>query len=175
MGGEGDASALHFSILHSKKYRHALHIWYRCNGIGLCCGLVLFNFTYIIQGYFTGNCLSASESTLKNMANISHWSYKYGYQNNHKARLDKTMCVFHGIYRINRIKTRIQWWRHQMETFPRYWPFVRGIHRSPVNSPHKGQWRRALMFSLICILTNGWVSNRVAGDLNAIVLIITSL
>ena len=25
--------------------------------------------------------------------------------------------------------------------FPRYWPFVRGIHRSPVNSPHKGQWR----------------------------------
>ena len=25
--------------------------------------------------------------------------------------------------------------------FPRYWPFARGIHRSPVNSPHKGQWR----------------------------------
>ena len=24
------------------------------------------------------------------------------------------------------------WWRHQMETFLRYWPFVRGIHRSPV-------------------------------------------
>ena len=33
--------------------------------------------------------------------------------------------------------------------FPRYWPFVRGIHRSPVNSPHKGQWRGAMMFSLI--------------------------
>ena len=30
--------------------------------------------------------------------------------------------------------------------FPRYWPFVRGIHRSPVNSLHKGQWRGALMF-----------------------------
>ena len=28
-----------------------------------------------------------------------------------------------------------------METFQRYLPFVRGIHRSPVNSPHKGQWR----------------------------------
>ena len=26
-------------------------------------------------------------------------------------------------------------WKH----FPRYWPFVRGIHQSPVNSPHKGQ------------------------------------
>ena len=23
--------------------------------------------------------------------------------------------------------------------FPRYWSFVRGIRRSPVNSPHKGQ------------------------------------
>ena len=49
--------------------------------------------------------------------------------------------------------------------FPRYWPFVRGIHRSPVNSPHKGQWRRALMVSLICVWTNGWVNNRDAGDL----------
>ena len=36
-------------------------------------------------------------------------------------------------------------WKH----FPRYWPFVRGIHRSPVKSPHKGQWCGALMFSLI--------------------------
>ena len=59
----------------------------------------------------------------------------------------------------------ITWWRHQMETFPRYWPFVRGIHRSPVNSPHKGQWRGALMFSLICAWINGWVNNREAGDL----------
>ena len=49
------------------------------------------------------------------------------------------------------------WWRHQMETFPPNWPFVRGIHRSPVNSPHKGQWRRALMFSLICVWINSWV------------------
>ena len=49
--------------------------------------------------------------------------------------------------------------------FPRYWPFVRGIHRSPVNSPHKGQWRGALMFYLICVWINGWVNNREAGDL----------
>ena len=43
-------------------------------------------------------------------------------------------------------------WKH----FPRYWPFVRGIHRSPVNSPHKGQWRGALIFSLICVWINVW-------------------
>ena len=42
--------------------------------------------------------------------------------------------------------------------FPRYWPFMRGIHRSTVNSPHRGQWRGALIFSLICVWINGWVS-----------------
>ena len=52
-------------------------------------------------------------------------------------------------------------WKH----FPRYWPFVREIHRSPVNFPHKGQWRGALMFTLICARMNGWVNNREAGDL----------
>ena len=52
-------------------------------------------------------------------------------------------------------------WKH----FPRHWPFVRGIHRSPVSSPHKGQWRGALMFSLICVWINDWVNNREAGDL----------
>ena len=52
-------------------------------------------------------------------------------------------------------------WKH----FPRHWPFVRGIPRSPVNSPHKGQSRGALMFSLICAWINGWVNNREAGDL----------
>ena len=49
--------------------------------------------------------------------------------------------------------------------FLRFWSFVRGIHRSPVNSPHTGQWRGALMFSLICGWINGWVNNREAGDL----------
>ena len=52
-------------------------------------------------------------------------------------------------------------WRH----FRRYWPFVRGIHRSSVNSPHKGQWRGALMFSLIWAWINGRVNNGDAGDL----------
>ena len=51
-------------------------------------------------------------------------------------------------------------WRH----FPRYWPFVRGIHRPPVNSPHKGQWRGALILSLIFVWIYGWVNNRDAGE-----------
>ena len=52
-------------------------------------------------------------------------------------------------------------WKH----FLRHWPFVRGIHRPPVNSPHKGQWRGTLMFSLIYAWINGWVNNCEAGDL----------
>ena len=54
-------------------------------------------------------------------------------------------------------------WKH----FPRYWPFVRGIDRSPVDSPHKGQWRAALALSMICTWKNGWVNNRDYGDLRS--------
>ena len=52
-------------------------------------------------------------------------------------------------------------WKH----FPRYLSFVRGIHWSPMNSPHKGQWRGALTFPLICAWINSWANNREAGDL----------
>ena len=52
-------------------------------------------------------------------------------------------------------------WKH----FSRYWRFVRGTHQSTVDSPHKGQWRIALMPSLICASTNGCANNRNAGNL----------
>ena len=61
----------------------------------------------------------------------------------------------------NRVDDDVIEWKH----FPRYCPFVQGIHRSPVNSSHKGQWRGALMFSLICAWTNSWANNGDAGDL----------
>ena len=59
----------------------------------------------------------------------------------------------------------LPWWRHQIEVFPRYWPFLRGIHWSPVDSPHNGQWRGALMLSLMCAWTNGSSIKRDAVDL----------
>ena len=52
-----------------------------------------------------------------------------------------------------------------METFPAWLALSAGNSPVPVNSPHKGQWRGALMFSLICVWINGWVNNREAGDL----------
>ena len=64
------------------------------------------------------------------------------------------------------------WWRHQMETCSAPLAFVRGIHRwlrgihrSPVNSPHTDQWCGALVFSLICVWRNSSVNNQDAGDL----------
>ena len=57
------------------------------------------------------------------------------------------------------------WWRHQMETISALLALCAGINRSPVNSPHKGQWHVALKFSFICAWTNGCANNRDAGDL----------
>ena len=57
------------------------------------------------------------------------------------------------------------WWRHQMAKFSVLLALCAG--NSPVtdlNSPHKGQWRGVLMFSLICAWTNGWVINPCVGD-----------
>ena len=58
------------------------------------------------------------------------------------------------------------WWRHQMETFSALLAICAGNSPVPVKSPHKGQWRGALMFSLICVWINGWVNNHDAGDLS---------
>ena len=57
------------------------------------------------------------------------------------------------------------WWRHQMETFSALLAICAGNSPGPVNSPHKGQWCGALMFSLVCTRINGWVNNGEASDL----------
>ena len=51
----------------------------------------------------------------------------------------------------------------KLKQFPRYWPFLWGVHRSPVNSPHKGQWRGCFLWSPP--EQNAWVNNREAGNL----------
>ena len=71
-----------------------------------------------------------------------------------------TCCANCNVH-ISTVHDNVIEWKH----FPRYWPFVWGIHRSLVNSPDKGQWREALMFSLIYAWINGCVDNREAGDL----------
>ena len=77
------------------------------------------------------------------------------------AHLTSLFTIYHRCYHSWAAHDDVIKWKH----FPRYWPFVRGIHRSPVNSPHKGQWRGALMFFFICTRINGWVNQDEAGDL----------
>ena len=64
------------------------------------------------------------------------------------------------------IKTRpsLHMMSHQMETFSASLALCAG-NSPPVNSPHKGQWHGALMFSIICTWIDDWVNNRKAGDL----------
>ena len=54
-------------------------------------------------------------------------------------------------------------------TLPQIFTYSNSINsinfRSPVNSPHKGQWRGALMFFWPASEKNDWVNNREAGDL----------
>ena len=112
-------------------------------------------------------CACMSQIITWTNADMIHWrtNASHGYQTPAKA----LMCVVLQCAAWTRswqndnfgLHDDVMKWKH----FPRYWPFVRGIHRSPVNSPHKGQWRGALMFSLICVWINGWVNNREAGDL----------
>ena len=75
---------------------------------------------------------------------------------------DKDPFMLHNQFRGSFWPGMMTSWKH----FPRSWPFVRGIHRLPVNSHHKGQKRGGLIF-LYAHWINGWVNNREAGDLRS--------
>ena len=55
----------------------------------------------------------------------------------------------------------LSWWCHQMDTFSALLTVNEG-NPSPVDSPHKGQWRETLTFSW----SASEASNRDAGELN---------
>ena len=83
---------------------------------------------------------------------------------------DGFLLVLLGLTFMSAVHDDVITWKH----FPRYWPFVGGIHRSQGHPPppppphthtHKRQRRVALMFSLICAWINLCINNRDAGDL----------
>ena len=76
-----------------------------------------------------------------------------------KSQLRKPPRFFRPKYK------NLTWRRHQWKNFPRYWPFVRGIHQWPVNSPHKDQWHEAFMTFLSAPWIKDWLNNRDTGDL----------
>ena len=66
---------------------------------------------------------------------------------------------------ISGSEASLSWWFHQMETFSTLLTLCAGNSLAPVNFPHKGQWPRALVFSLICTWINNWVNNGDDSDL----------
>ena len=79
------------------------------------------------------------------------------------------------VFPVNLLSTKTDVWCHSMH-FPfeyhmmtssngNIFSVTRPLWGAPVNSPHKGQWRGALVFSLICAWGNGWANLRDAGDL----------
>ena len=95
-----------------------------------------------------------------NHTHVKHWDVIAHPRPNFNGCFGKTFKFKFPASPLNYQHDDVIKWKH----FPRFLPFMRGMHRS-VNSPHKGQWRGALMFSLICAWINGWVHNREAGDL----------
>ena len=96
------------------------------------------------------------------------WSHSNAYTSMHGLEWWTDYAITRGLFwclfpdwRSN----KVTWWRHQMETFSALLALCVG--NSPVTGefPHKGQWREALIFSLICVWINRWVNNREAGDL----------
>ena len=84
---------------------------------------------------------------------------------------NRLACNFFLIFPGNDIRkqtgknTQVSWWRHQTETFSVLVALCAGKTSVTGEFPHKGQWRGALMFTLICAWINGWLDNREAGDL----------
>ena len=167
----------HECTVYPKKYAHGF-----CFAV-LCCGYTLTDFLISIRLtslalWQSNDCPSASKATLMNMEKYLMWIHYERLHNHNKTKHNKTVCIFLGIYCMSSlalllfqcfhynaivpvIHDNVIKWKH----FPRYWPFARGIHRSPVDSPHKWQWHGALMSSLIRALTDCSANNLGAGDL----------
>ena len=97
------------STLYPKKYAHGF-----CFAV-LCCGYTLTDFPISIRLtslalWQSNDCPSASKATPMNMDKYFMWIHYERLHNHNKAKHNKTVCIFLGIY----CKA---WWHHDMETF----------------------------------------------------------
>ena len=176
--------------VYPKKYAHSF-----CFAV-LCCGYTLTDFPISIRLtslalWQSNDCPSASKATLMNMDKYFMWIHYERFHNHNKAKHNKTVCIFLGIYCYvcspissvyqPKAATLSTGWFMTSKSFLHYWPFVRGIHL--VDSPHKGPvmqkaflcngvivWVscstcRALMFCLLSTWSICWTNSQVASDL----------
>ena len=120
--------------------------------------LLTYNFSNAIDYLFCIYCLIPITNSYKSVRSICSWN-----KNISQFDLETHGQGDGGL--IYQIQHAVMMTPSNGNNFARYWPFVREIYRSPVNSPHKGQWCGALMLSSICAWINGSVNNGEAGDL----------
>ena len=91
------------STVYPKKYAHGF-----CFAV-LCCGYILTDFPISIRLtslalWQSNDCPSASKATLMNMDEYFMWIHYERLHNHNKAKHNKTVCIFLGIYcRSNRV------------------------------------------------------------------------
>ena len=130
------------------------------SGITWWIRIILFHYQPCYLYHGTDNCKKNSRKTLKKTYRKST-DFHYSLITKFQTKSKPTFSLNAYTHIAQNSHDDVIKWKH----FPRYWPFVRWIHRSAVNAPHKGQWHGALMFPLICTRINGWVNNGEAGDM----------
>ena len=88
-----------WATVYPKKYAHGF-----CFAV-LCCGYTLTDFPISIRLtslplWQSNDCPSASKATLMNMEKYFMWIHYERLRNHNKAKHNKTVCVFLGIYCI---------------------------------------------------------------------------
>ena len=136
-----------------------------------CCGanVIIDNSEFNCQNacsVFTKVFIIKWNNLVKSFIELARWLFIVIPIFSHTQAQMFGLCIHIGVQvrYINCLCTT-SWRRHHMETFSASLALCAGIHRSPVNSPHKSQWRGALMFSLICAWISSWENNREASGL----------
>ena len=96
------------NTVYSKKYAHGF-----CFAV-LCCGFTLTDFPISIRLtslalWQSNDCPSASKATLMNMDKYFMWIHYEQLHNHNKAKHNKTVCIFLGIYCTSQPPT---WFMH---------------------------------------------------------------
>ena len=114
--------------------------------------------------FFSYNCCK----TVKDIDSVFHYLWTLQWRHNESdvvsnhQHLDCLLNQFFGHRWMKRPKLR-----HDDVIKCKHFRVIPCAENLPVTGefPHKGQWRGALVFSLICAWINGWVNNHETGDL----------
>ena len=125
------------STVYPKKYAHGF-----CFAV-LCCGYTLTDFPISIRLislalWLSNDCPSASKATLMNMDKYLMWIHYERLHNHNKAKHNKTVCIFLGIY------CTIKW--YHVNTFSTY------FEKHQLNATGRSFWHpRCLNFVQKCL------------------------